>query len=106
MGSKYPDTLAWILGYQYYPIIQCLDTWIVGNLIFYVSRYLDTWILGYHGYLDTWILGYFNFFSIRIMDSQKSLDIQVSGYPSIRKLIRNYIPYTIPKCKTRNAKKR
>jgi len=52
--------------------------------ILYVSGYLDTWILGNHGYLDTWILGYFNFFRIWIMDSQKSLDIQVSGYPSIR----------------------
>ena len=48
--------------------------------ILYVSGYLDTWILGYHGYLDTWIFGYFNFFSSWIMDSQNSLDIQVSGY--------------------------
>ena len=78
--SKYPDTWVWIFGYWYYPIIQCLDKWIVGYLIFYVSRYLDTWILGYHGYLDTRILGYFNFFRIWIMDSQKSLNIQVSGY--------------------------
>ena len=52
--------------------------------ILYVSGYLNTWILGYHGYLDTWILGYLNFFSIWITDSQKSLDIQVTGYPSIR----------------------
>ena len=52
--------------------------------ILYVSGYLDTWILGYHGYMDTWILGYFKFFNIWIMDSQNNLDIQVSGYPSIR----------------------
>ena len=103
--SKYPDTWVWILGYWYYPTIQCLDTWIVGYLIFYVSRYLDTQILGYHGYLDTWILGYSNFFRIWIMDSQKSLDIQVSGYPSIR--ISKYPDITSldklkPKTKTKN----
>ena len=55
-----------------------MDSWISQFFV-----YPDTWI---HGYLDivdimdTWILGYFNFFSFRIMDSQKSLDIQVSGY--------------------------
>ena len=81
-----------ILGFGYLDIdtIQLSNVWIHGQLdisILYVSGYLDTWILGYHGYLDTWIFGYFNFFSIRIMDSKKSLDIQVSGYPSIRKLI-------------------
>ena len=59
-----------------------MDSWISQFFV-----YPDTWI---HGYLDivdimdTWILGYFNFFSFRIMDSQKSLDIQVSGYPTIR----------------------
>ena len=78
-----------ILGFGYLDIdtIQLSNVWIHGQLdisILYVSGYLDTWILGYHGYLDTWIFGYFNFFSIRIMNSKKSLDIQVSGYPSIR----------------------
>ena len=74
-----------ILGFGYLDIdtIQLSNVWIHGYMdmsILYVSGYLDTWILGNHGYLDTWILGYFNFFRIWIMDSQKSLDIQVSGY--------------------------
>ena len=78
-----------ILGFGYLDIdtIQLSKVWIHGQLdtsFLYVSGYLDSWILGYHGYLDNWILGYFKFFRIWIMDSQNSLDIQVSGYPSIR----------------------
>ena len=78
-----------ILGFGQLDIgtIQLSKIWIRGQLdisFLYVSGYLDTWILGYHGYLDNWILGYFKFFRIWITDSQNSLDIQVSGYPSIR----------------------
>ena len=73
---------TWILILSNYPMFGYMDSWISQFFV-----YPDTWI---HGYLDivdimdTWILGYFNFFSFRIMDSQKSLDIQVSGYPTIR----------------------
>ena len=57
-----------------------LDSWISQFFM-----YPDTWIHGYLDIMDTWILGYFNFFSIRIMDSQKSLDIQVSGNSSLHR---------------------
>ena len=80
--SGYLDLDTWILILSNYPMFGYMDSWISQFFV-----YPDTWI---HGYLDimdimdTWILGYFNFFSFRIMDSQKSLDIQVSGYPTIR----------------------
>ena len=46
--------------------------------------YPDTWKHGYLDIMDTWIHGYLSFFSLWITDSQKSLDIRVYGYPSIR----------------------
>ena len=86
LNTKTPSIRILRFGYLDIDALQLSNVWIHGQLdisIRSVSGYMDTWILEYHGYLDTWIHGYFNFFSIRLMDSKNSLDIQVSGYPSI-----------------------
>ena len=74
--SRYLGLDTWILILSNYPMLGYMDSWIS-----HFFMYPDTWI---NGYLDSWIPKYFNFFSIRIMDSQNCLDIQVSWYLNIR----------------------
>ena len=91
--SKYPDTWVWILGYWYYPTIQCLDTWIVGYFNYLGIRilgYMDTWIHGYPFTLDTWILGYFGYQFF-------SLSRFWISYPSIRIVLDTFLPM-VEKC--------